>query len=459
MKWLHVIPAIPLGLAALCAEALAQDLTDPRLLVEVGHIRAIDNHCHDDPADVQRGNKWSLESPLGAPDYPDVMPLRRDNPEWISAWVALYGYRQRDLEPAHLRELLQTKQRLMRESGDRWPSAVLDKAGVEIALVNATRLGVGQDNARFRWVPYADPMLSPFAGEHSRLSYVGGETSIAQLQREARVVSLPATLDAYLAQIVDPTLARWAATGAVAVKFLSAYVRSLDFQPVDAAEAARVYSTGFTGQALDSAQQKALEDRLFYEVSARAGAHGLVVHIHTGNGNGPYFDNRGADPALLETALNSTVLRNTKFVLLHGGWPFALTAQAMMDKPNTYADFSAQTFYLTTHALAQVLRGWLEWHPEKVLFGSDAYSDANTPLSDYEEKQWLLTQKARRALTIALSAMMRDGEISRVRALEIARMVMHDNAADLYHLKRDPAQPISHRNHKSRTSASENALG
>ena len=52
-----------------------------------------------------------------------------------------------------------------------------------------------------------------------------------------------------------------------------------------------------------------------------------------------------------------------------------------MDKPNIYADFSAQTFYLTPHALAQVLRGWLEWHPETVVFGSDAYSDANTPLS------------------------------------------------------------------------------
>jgi hypothetical protein len=51
------------------------------------------------------------------------------------------------------------------------------------------------------------------------------------------------------------------------------------------------------------------------------------------------------------------------------------------------------------------LRGWLAWHPERVLFGSDAYSDANTPLSDYEEKQVLMTEKSRRALAIALTAM------------------------------------------------------
>jgi uncharacterized protein len=80
------------------------------------------------------------------------------------------------------------------------------------------------------------------------------------------------------------------------------------------------------------------------------------------------------------------------------------------------------------------LRGWLAWHPEKVLFGSDAYSDANTPLSDYEEKQVLMTMKSRRALAIALTAMVRDEEITEARAVEIARMVMRDNAVGLYRL-------------------------
>jgi predicted TIM-barrel fold metal-dependent hydrolase len=89
---------------------------------------------------------------------------------------------------------------------------------------------------------------------------------------------------------------------------------------------------------------------------------------------------------------------------------------------------------LTTHALAEVLRGWLGWHPEKVLFGSDAYSDVDSPLVDWEEKEWLMTHKARRALAIALTAMMKDGEITRERAREIARMVMRGNALKLYSL-------------------------
>ena len=119
-------------------------------------------------------------------------------------------------------------------------------------------------------------------------------------------------------------------------------------------------------------------------------------------------------------------------MLLHGGWPYHEIAQAMLDKPNTYADFSAQTYYLGTHQLAGVLRDWLSWHPEKVLFGSDAYSDVDTPLSDWEEKEYLMTSKARRALAVALTAMMQNGEITRERALEMARGVLRENAIRLY---------------------------
>lgn len=73
----------------------------------------------------------------------------------------------------------------------------------EIALINATHLGVGQDNVRFRWVPYADPLLWPFAGERSSLLYSGGPSSIAQLLKESQVATLPATLEAYQSHVVE----------------------------------------------------------------------------------------------------------------------------------------------------------------------------------------------------------------------------------------------------------------
>ena len=42
-------------------------------------------------------------------------------------------------------------------------------------------------------------------------------------------------------QAIEPTLSRWAMSGAVAVKFLSGYIRSLEFERVEPAKAATLY--------------------------------------------------------------------------------------------------------------------------------------------------------------------------------------------------------------------------
>ncbi len=355
LQW--ILPVIVLA-AAHSARSGESTLPDRQIVSEIARIRAVDNHCHDDPADVARGANWNKSAPLGTSVYPDVAPLSRGNPEWIRAWRALYGYRHSDMQPVHLQELLKTKTELKQRMGEEWPRYVLDKSGIDVALVNATQIGAGQRNARFRLVPYADSMLWPFSGEEVRLGFNGPGGSIAQLFGEAGMSSPPATLEAYETRFLDPTIRRWKAAGIIAVKFMVAYARSLDFTVVDQKVAAEIYSRAANGSALTPAENKSLEDYLFGSIAERAGAVGLVVHIHTGNGNGPYFNNSNANPGLLEPVIGSAALRRTKFVLVHGGWPFHLTAQAMMDKPNTYVDFSAQTFYLTPQALAGVLRGW-----------------------------------------------------------------------------------------------------
>jgi predicted TIM-barrel fold metal-dependent hydrolase len=95
-----------------------------------------------------------------------------------------------------------------------------------------------------------------------------------------------------------------------------------------------------------------------------------------------------------------------------------------------YLDFSAQDLSLTPATLAGSIRKWLEFVPEKVLFGTDAY-----PYSDemgWEESGWMAAKNGREALAIALTGMLRDGEISRSRASELARMVLRENARALY---------------------------
>jgi predicted TIM-barrel fold metal-dependent hydrolase len=139
----------------------------------------------------------------------------------------------------------------------------------------------------------------------------------------------------------------------------------------------------------------------------------------------------GSNPALLEGVLNDPSLRKTTFVLVHGGaGAFTRYTSYLLMKPNVYADFSEQTWLVSTRRLSEVIREWLEWYPEKVMFGTDLYP--NTPEINWEEIGWQTTHSGREALAIALSGMMQDSQITRERALELARMALHDNAAKLY---------------------------
>ena len=116
--------------------------------------------------------------------------------------------------------------------------------------------------------------------------------------------------------------------------------------------------------------------------------------------------------------------------MVHGGWPFVHEIGALMTKPNAYLDISAQTLLLPPSTVAASLREWLSLVPEKVLFGTDAY-----PFSDqlgWEESLWIAARNGREALGRALTGMMRDGEITHERAVQLARMVLRDNARALY---------------------------
>jgi predicted TIM-barrel fold metal-dependent hydrolase len=139
------------------------------------------------------------------------------------------------------------------------------------------------------------------------------------------------------------------------------------------------------------------------------------------------------NPLLLEPLFNDKRLRKTNFVLLHGGWPYVHETAALLQKPNVYADVSCQDILFTPHTQAGWLREWLEFVPDKVLFGSDAYGFSEQ--MGWPEAAWIASHDARQALGIALTGMVEDGEISRQRAGEIARLVLRGNAEVLYHLK------------------------
>ena len=422
----RVLPAVSLLLVG-CGTG-RQTAADPELAAEIQSIRAIDNHAH--PVRV-----------VGHGEPPDrgfdALPV--DSMEPSSDPVNLRPGALALLEAARTLYAAKSKPATIQEKGEQYPAWVLDRMGVETMLANRVEMGTSIQPPRFRWVPYADALMFPLdnarlAGRNSdRKSFFALEGMLrARYLKDAGLTAPPATLAEYLTRVVTPTLERQKQGGAVAEKFEAAYLRSLAFDKVERAGAERAYAR-FAGKSAPSeADYKPLQDYLFRYIAAECGRIGMAVHIHTMAGAGSYFEVAGANPLLLESVLNDPALRKTRFVMVHGGWPFTREIAALLDKPNAYLDFSAQSLLLEPAALAGIIREWLEHVPEKVMFGTDAYPYSKE--MGWEESGVMAARAGRQALAIALTGMLRDGEISRARASELARMVLRENARGLYGL-------------------------
>jgi len=393
-------------------QSSAHTIPDPNLVEQIAKIKAIDNCSYMWSPTPNQGTEEEPADLLGQPPFDLPVNLRFDNPHWIGVWRNLYGYKYNDMEKGHLSLLFKEKQRIKREQGENYQTWVLDKLGIETALV-WQKLGFGQTPPRFYWVAFADDFLNPFPSD----------------------IEPPATLEKYTKTVVTPAIESFKQEGAIAIKFLlhAAYGRPLNFEKVSSAEADSVYEQLLQEKEVPISEQRKLQDYLFRYITQEAGRLDLIVHIHTGIGRGPYFNISGSNPMLLESVFNDPDQRNTKFVMLHGAWPFVKEAGAMLVKPNVYVDLSGHAFLCSTHALSKTIRAWLEWYPEKVLFGTKA--GGVSPLIDWEERGWLTTNSIRIALAIALTEMMNDGQISRNRALELAEMVLRTNAIRLYEFK------------------------
>jgi hypothetical protein len=421
----------------------AQTRADPDLLNEISKIKAIDNHAHP-LRYVAAGEKPDDEYdalPLDAiVPFPLPVRLNPSNAEFIRAWHDLYGYSHQDMSAAHVAELMKTKQRINSERGDSFPAWVLDQLNIETMFANRVAMGRGLSAPRFRWVAFDDALIFPLNNEAARRSnpdyrgfFPSEERLLKRYLSDLKVSALPLSLDEYLKRIVTPTLESQKRNGAVAIKFEAAYLRKLDFDDPDQAKARAIYARFVRGGESPASGYKALQDFLFHYIAREAGRLGMAVHIHCISGAGGFYRQSGSNPLLLEAVFNDQALRKTNFVVVHGGYPFTKEMGSLMSKPNVYADFSAQTFFTYPRELSETLRNWLESYPDKILFGTDAFSFG--PEVDWGEVAWLSNITGRQALALALTGMMNDGEITRVRALELAHMVLHDNASRLYAFK------------------------
>jgi hypothetical protein len=402
-----------------------------RLLKQIDQIPIYDNHSHatfPDDSDMD-----AMASP---PDESTVLRLRDTNPEFVAAAKALFGYPFDDFKPEHAKWLIDKKKAAEASGGTAYWNTILDKMNIETCLANRVALAPYLDPKRFHWVFFVDSFLFPFdnhdqAGKNGDMGvYVPLQEKVLQrYMKQENISSLPGDLTGY-ESFVRQTLADNQKKGGVAMKFEAAYFRSLYFRDPPREKAEAIYAKYHSGGVPSKDDYRTFQDYIFRVLIDQAGKLKLPVHFHSAVGIGDYFSLRNGNPLNLENVLRDPRYSHVKFVLIHGGYPYTLDMIWLTAAKNVYTDSSLVGYYVYPSELKNILKQWISLYPEKIMFASDAF-----PFNDAvgaEETFWVAARSARTAVAAALAELVAEGAFTDAKALELARLYLHDNAAKLY---------------------------
>jgi hypothetical protein len=402
-----------------------------RLLKQIDRIPIYDNHSHatfPDDSDMD-----AMASP---PEESTVMRLRDTNPEFVAAAKALFGYPHDDFKPENAKWLIDKKKEWENQGGIAYFDSILDKVNIETCLANRVAMAPYLDPKRFHWVFFVDSFLFPFDNQEQaamngdmRVYIPLQEKVLQRYKKQEGVDGLPADLAGY-ETFIRQTLADNQKKGGVAMKFEAAYFRTLYFRDPPREKAEAVYSKYRVGGVPSEEDYRIFQDYTFRVLINQAGKLNLPVQFHSAVGIGDYFSLRNGNPLNLENVVRDPRYSNVRFVLIHGGYPYTLDMIWMTAAKNVYTDSSLMGYYVYPSELKNILKQWISLYPEKIMFGSDAF-----PFNDAvgaEETFWLAVRSARTAVAAALAELVAEGVFTEAKALEVARLYLHDNAAKLY---------------------------
>ena len=402
-----------------------------RLLQQIDRIPAYDNHSHATFPDDS-----DMDAQAAPPDETSVLRLREDNPEFVAGAKALFGYPYDDFKPEHAKWLIDKKKAAEASGSTAYWDSILDKLNIETCLANRVALAPYLNPKRFHWVFFVDSFLFPLdnrdqTGKNGDMGvYIPLQEKVLQrYMKQEGVSGLPADLAGY-ENFVRQTLIDNQKKGGVAMKFEAAYFRSLYFRDPPREKAETIYAKYHAGGVPSEEEYRTFQDYIFRVLIDQAGKLKLPVHFHSAVGIGDYFSLGNGNPLNLENVLRDPRYKNVKFVLIHGGYPYTLDMIWLTAAKNVYTDSSLMGYYVYPSELKNILKQWISLFPERMMFASDAF-----PFNDAvgaEETFWLAVRSARTALAAALAELVAEGAFNEEKALELAHLYLHDNAARLY---------------------------
>lgn len=169
---------------------------------------------------------------------------------------------------------------------------------------------------------------------------------------------------------------------------------------------------------------KSLRDHLFCRAIERCIDFDAPFQVHTGMGDWEVHL-AACRPALLMELLRYPVYRACKFLLVHTGYPYHAEAGYLANAlPNIWCDIS-EGLPFAGNAGKRIIAEVLEMAPiSRVCYGSDVYGSP--------EPFYTSALLGKQALGQALGELIDDGFLSVGDARDAARMILADNARELY---------------------------
>jgi hypothetical protein len=229
------------------------------------------------------------------------------------------------------------------------------------------------------------------------------------------------SLDDYVS-LVDSVLNIFKSKGAVCLKNVLAYSRSIDFDDIDYDTARKIYDKNGP---LDKMEKKHLQDFVFHHIIQQAIKLDLPIQIHTGYlaGNSGWLDN-GQPMKLLNLFIKYP---GARFILFHGGYPWTGEYVALGKQFSNVCLDLVWLPQISKTTAVRTLHEMLDAMPyNKIMWGGDVLviDDAVGSL-----------ELAKEVVATVLSERVDKGWMTEEVALDVARHIFRDNAMEIFNLK------------------------
>ena len=292
-----------------------------------------------------------------------------------------------------------------------WPDQVFKKGKIDFVIQDSGDRGF--TNERFRYVVRFDSIITI---RKQVINNLENQYNISIKTLDDLVVALEKVFESAKEK------------GMVGVKSGLAYRRILFYENVNKEEAQKVLELILDdqkGKNLSFDELKPLQDYMMHRVLELADKNQLPVVLHTGlhAGNGNIIEN--SNPTHLVNLFQQ--FPDVKFVLYHGSYPYGGELSTLAKNfRNVYIDL-CWLYIISPSYSSRYLHEWLETIPASKIMGFGG---------DYQNVENVYGHLlfAKQIIANVLTEKVRDGYFSEPEAMRIAKMILYDNAVNLYKL-------------------------